>query len=936
MAALIRHLRVLERWDDVSKLYERQLAIVDAPTERIALALAWGRVLSEQQGFPERAVRAYEMVLEVEPDHAVALEALAKLQETTGDADRALDAILAIADQAETPQARADQYVRAAKLLEARGNRDLAIEHYRNALDAAPEDRSIAHALRAAYVKRGDINAAVDLIERELTLENNDRAQARLAGELARLQRDRLKDDRRAEQSAERALRLDPSNIDALYVLGEICFKERRFVEASAHYGRIGDRVESLGQDVAVGVLERYIDAMSQSGSSQGALAAVDTLLRLAPDDAEALSRVAQVTFEHGSPERAVEMLASYLSRFGSTLSDEQRALATYRYGEGLRKTGDTRGALAKLEEAAELDPSSSLPLVALAQAYTDLDDGAQVLRVKMRHLDLARGEERVQLLIEIGDLSSKAGDRAQATRNYVAALEERPDDRRVLTKLMQLYSEDKDWNKLVDVVVKLAEFVDEPAQKVKYLQTAALVSGRQIGDAHQAARFFAQVLDIEPNNEKAIAELTEVERQTGNWSAVEDLLRRQLGHLDARGDAAAKLKVLDQLATLYEKNLVAPHSAAEALEAAFELDRDNTERIERLAGIYASDPETFKEKGIALQEYLLSQNPFRQDAYKALRKIYTVARDADASWALCQVLTVLGLAEPDEERFYGRMRAETAAPAQEVFSEEDWRMRVAHPSLNPLLTAVFTLIEPAVVQARALPIEQLGLGEQQRIEPSQHDAPLSQTLYYAAGVLGVPLPRVYLNPNDPGGLGFLFTAEPSLSMGRVGLSSEVPPQVAAFVAARQLAYLRPGLYLRHFIQTGTALKAWLFAAIKLSSPQFPIAPDIEGAVNEALSALKQFLPADARDHLASVVSKLIQSGTALDLKKWIVAVDLTADRAGFVVAHDLDTSAQVIRASDDSTAAIPSQERFKELVVFAASNNYFNMRRHLQITVDS
>jgi len=936
MAALIRHLRVLERWEEASRLYERQLAIVEGP-ERVALALAWGRLLAEQQGFSERAVHAYELVLEVEPDHAVALEALAKLQETTGDADRALDAILAIADQAETPQARSEQYVRAAKLLEARGNRDLAIGHYRNALDATPEDRSIAAALRIAYVRRGDINAAVELLEREIEVVEGDRAQARLAGEMARLQLERLKDDRRAEQSAERALRLDPSNTDGLLVLGDICFKERRFVEASAHYGRIGDRIESLGPEVAVGVLERYVDAMSQSGSTEGALAAVDTLLRLAPNDAQALSRVAQVTFEHGSPGRAAELLESYLGRFGAEMTDETRSLVTYRYGEALRKTGENQQAIAKLEEAAELDPSATAPLVALATAYADVEDFHAVLGAKTRHLDLAEGDDRVQLLLEIGDLcGGKLGDRAQATRSYVAALEERPDDRRLLTKLMQLYSEDKDWNKLVDVVVKLADFVEDPGQKVKYLQTAALVAGRHIGDHRQAAGFFTQVLEIEPENDKALLELTELERQSGNFSLVEDLLKRQLVRAETRNDVVAKVSVCDQLAELYEKHLVAPHLAAQALEAAFELDRDNKQRLDRLVALYSSDPETFKEKGIALQEYLLSQNPFRQDAYKALRKIYTVARDADASWALCQVLTVLKLAEPDEERFYGRMRAETAAPAQEVFNEEDWHVRIAHPSLNPLLTSVFTLIEPAVVRARALPIEQLGLSEQYRIEPSQHEAPLSQTLYYAAGVLGVALPRVYLNPNDPGGLGFLFTAEPSLSMGRVGLSSQVPPQVAAFVAARQLAYTRPGLYLRHFIQTGTALKAWLFAAIKLSSPQFPVAADIEGSVNEALAALKQFLPSDSRDHLGSIVSKLIQSGTALDLKKWIAAVDLTADRAGFIVSHDLDTTTQVIRASDDSTAAVPSQERFKEVVLYAASHNYFTMRRRLGITVEN
>ena len=193
-----------------------------------------------------------------------------------------------------------------------------------------------------------------------------------------------------------------------------------------------------------------------------------------------------------------------------------------------------------------------------------------------------------------------------------------------------------------------------------------------------------------------------------------------------------------------------------------------------------------------------------------------------------------------------------------------------------------------------------------------------------------------YANQADPGGLSFLLTHTPSLSLGQVGMSSEVPPQVAAFVAARQLAYARPGLYLRHFIQTGTAMKAWLFAAIKLTSPQFPVAPDLEGAVSEALAALKQHLASDAKDHLTSVVSKLIQSGTSLDLKRWVAAVDLTADRAGFVVAHDLETAVSIVQASEEGALGVGNQERHKQLVLYASSAAYFQMRRSLAITVEA
>lgn len=937
MASLVRFYRVLERWDEASRLYERQLQLVEEPAERVALGMAWGRVLVEQIGSPERAAHAYELVLQVDAEHAGALEALAKLRESSGDADAALEAILALADQATSPHSRAEQYVRAAKLLEDRGDRDGAIDHYRQALDANPSDKGAAMALRAAYVARGDVNSAVELIEREMERTEGERAQAKLGGELSRILHEKLGDDVRAESAAKKAVALDPGNVDALLVLGDIAFEDQRFVEASAHLGRLAERAESLGHDQAVRILVRYVDALSKSGSTEKALSPMDTLLRLAPDNAEALARVAQVTFEHGSPKRAAELLVDYLDRFGTYLPDDTRAVACYRLGESLRRAGNLDAAIRHLEEACDLDPSYAPPLVSLAQLHASRENWADVIRTKTRHLDVATGDERVQLLVDVGELAaSKLGDRTQATKSFVAALEERPDDRKLLTKLMQLYSEEKDWNKLVEVVLKLADFVDDPTQKVKYLHTAAMVTARQVGDTAQAAVYFRQVLDLDPKNLKAIDEFITLEKDAGNFRGVEELLRRRLILAESAEDDAGFIAASDALAELYETRLGEPERAISALEEALEKDPENKARTEKLAALYESDAGAYLDRAVALQERLLSQNPYRQESYKALRKIYTSSRDADASWALCQVLSVLQLAEPDEERFYGRMRSETAAAAQEAFSEEDWTLRIMHPNANPLLTAVFALIEPAVVAARGARIDQLGFTPEHRIDPGSHYAPLAQTLYYAAGVLGMPVPAVYENPNDPGGLSFLNAHEPSLVLGRVGMSSEVPAQVAAFVAARQLAYFRPGMYLRHFIQTGTGLKSWLFAAIKLTAPQFPIAPDLEGPVTEALAALKASLTPDVKEHLNSVVSKLIQSGTALDLKKWVAAVDLTADRAGFVVAHDLETSIQVVRASDEGALGIANQERFKELVLFASSAKYFAMRRRLGIAVDS
>jgi tetratricopeptide (TPR) repeat protein len=882
-------------------------------------------------------MKAYESALAIDPEHPGALEALAQMRESAGDADAALSAIEALAEKATSKEAKAEQYTRAAKLLESRGDRDGAIERYKLALDANPSDTGVASALRDAYLARGDVNAAIQLLDREIATTDGDRAKAKRAAEMAVLYRDRLKDDKRAEEAAKRAVSFDPTSLHALMVLGDIAFENKRFLEAAKHYSLIAERADSLDKKDATRVLERFVDTLSQTGSTEQALAPMDTLLRIAPDDLDAIGRVAAVTFEHGSPARAAELYKDLIERFGKQQKAKDRALSLYRFGESLRRSDRLDDALAPLEEASELDPSLPEPLIALAAYWEAKEDWEKVLKVKTRHLDLCTGEDRVQILMDMGDIASaKLNDRTRAAKSFVAALDDKPDDRRLLTKLMQLYSEEKDWGKLVDVVLRLADFVEEPKQRAKYLHTAAAVCSRQMGDIDRALELYQKVLELDSKMDKALVEAIELRREKGDFEGVERLLQRKLEAATAEKDRKVMLETFTELGELYETNLGWTDRAIDAYEAAQTLDADNRARQEKLAELYAADPKKYLDKAVAAQQVILRQNPYRPESYKLLRKLYTEVKDADAAWGLCQALYVLNLAEPDEERFFKRMRAETAAPAQTALTDEDWLQLVMHTDADPLLTSVFALIEPAVIVARGQPFEALGFDRRYAIDLARHPYPMSQTLFYAAGVLGMDPPPTFQNTNDPGGLSYLHAYQPSIVLGNAALSADVPPQAAAFIAARHMTYFRPGMYVRHLVPSGTGLKAWLFAAIKMIAPQFPIAAELEGPVMEATQALERSLHGQARDQLARIVSKLLQSGGAVDLKRWVNGIDMTADRSGFLCAHDLETAVEIIKASDEASSAVPAQERVKDLVLYSVSEPYFKLRKKLKVTIDS
>jgi tetratricopeptide (TPR) repeat protein len=890
-------------------------------------------------------------VLEAKPDHAGALDALARLKEQTGDAHAALSAIEALAAKAEKPEQKAEQWLRAAKLLEARGDRDGAIERYKLALEANPKDAAAAAALRSAFAARGDVASVVALIEKELAVAEGNMAKARLHAELAKLQRTHLKDNDKAEQSAKKAAELDATNADAQLILGDIAFDAGRFLEASKYYETLIGRTSVLGKDDAPRILIRYIESVGKtSGLTQSQQEAgraptvppnpkiqiaVEALQKLNVTEQDTLQRAAKAVFEYGDPATARRMYEQLLDHYGAKMVGSDRCEALYGLGESARRMGDLDFAIKPLRAAADADASNPKPLRALAKILEQKEDWHGAVRVRQRRLEMAVGAERFDLLLEIGDLQlGKLNDRNGAQKTYAAALEERPDDRKVLTRLMQLYSDTKDWTKLVEVVLRLADFVEDPKQRAKYMHTAAIVSSKQIGDIDQALTFYDRALENDPSLVKAIDEALELRRQKGDWDGVERMLKLQLEKAKEAQDRTLLPKILDQLGDLYRKFLLEPEMAIEAYEAAQAFDPDNKDRAEILAELYASDVTQYLDKAVKAQALLLRKNPYRVESYKLLRKLYTEAKRADAAWCMCQALSVLNLAEPDEERFYLRHRSESAAPAQAALDEDDW-LKLAHHDQEPILTRIFALIQPVIIRARTQPLEAQGYLPQYAIDPSLHPYPVSQTLYYAQGVLGMQAPPIFQNTNDPAGLGFIHAHTPAIVIGRAAFETQVPTQSLAFVAGRHLTYYRPGYYVRHLVPTGTGLKAWLFASIKLSVPQFPIAPDLSGPVQEATTAMQGALSPADREKLASLVSKLLNAGAALDLKKWVASIDLTADRAGFLLAHDLELTTEVMRATEDA-ASIPSKERMKEIVLFSISEEYFQIREKLGITVES
>ncbi len=933
---LARHLRSLERYAELAELYERQAS--SGKVERqIEAGLLLGRVLSENLKQPDQAIVAYDRVLELAPSHAGALDALATLRAVVGDAESALAAIEELSEKATTGSAKADLEVRAAQILEARGDAAGAMRRYKLAADLSPDDPGARRRLVKKYVELGDYSAAVELLEEEIQVAKNERERAKLAGEMSVICHKHLQDTARAVATAQLALHIDPGNVDALRVLGRTAYAEKRYVEASKRFESVLAQLDGLDAAEAREIAFLYVDALARAGSADKALTQVGNLMKWFSDDASALLRIAEVAGEHGSAEQTLWLCEQLLGEMRSLLSPKEEAEAEFRTGEALAKLGRNDEARAALERASELDPKAMPPLRALARVFGAAGQPRQMMDVLYRELALSDGDRKVEILLEMGDVAAnKLSDSDYAAKSYLLALSERPNDRTILTKLMQLYGAEKDWPRLVQVITKLAEVVEEPKHKAKYLHTASMIASRELSDFQLASTLLGEALEHDPDLTAAIDEALSMRQRLRDYEGVKNVLKLRVASAQRAGDKERLLQSLAELADVYERHLERREQAVAVYESALEVEPENIRFQEKLAKLYADDPVSYFDKAIDTLGNWVEREPYQPAPYKLLRKVYTEARHADAAWCTCQALHVLGQAEPDEERFFDRMRSDEPAEIPDPASPDEWLIATMPESSETFLTELFALIQPFVVAARARPLASFGLTADHQIDVERYPYGVVIAVNNAARVLSVPEPRMYQNPEAPSCITFLSTAPPALLLGARAFTEDVTPVAAAFLAGRHLAYHLPGLYVRQLLGNMTALKAWLFAAIRLVKPKFPVAPDLEAPVSEASRALAELATGTRLEQLTHVVAKLLRDGASLDLKRWVQDVDQAADTMGFVLSNDLEIAIDRVRALPQDPGSPALAARIEQLIAYSVSARYMHVREHLGIRLDA
>ncbi|MFO0667853.1 MAG: hypothetical protein U0174_28125 [Polyangiaceae bacterium] len=939
--ALERNYRKLRLWPELIATYERHIsATIDRHT-KVELYGFIAQVYGDELDDADRAIDAYRNIVDIEENNLAALEALSRLFEKSGDIAQAVDYMGRVAELTDDPKQRVETFYRIARAMDEKlGDRMGAQDRYEMAIDIDPGHIPSLVALRQISMDNADYDKAAKFIDQEQSYTAVPRQRARLLVELGRVREELLQDHGSAVLAWEAAIEADPENEEAALPLADEFISTEQWeraeplLELLVRKAGKRDRAEQHSLNKKLGIVT------SALGKDDRALKAYTAAHQLDLTDQETIRGLADVSFRLQDWGAALTNYQKVLTALDESEVD-LRADVYFRLGSIKKEQGQPKQAVSNYEKALGVLPNHRPTLEALVAIYSELKDWKQVVAYKRQILDdLVDGTERFEMLNDIADVwSEKDKNPSKAIEALEEAKDINPTDIPLLNKLLTLYPQTESWARMIDALQMLSEIEKDPIRKSKFVNMMAQLYRDKENDQDRAVELFNDALDLNPTFLEAFERINKILTNKKDWKGLERAFRKMLRRMSAAGTQNPDLEwnLWHNLGLIYRDRLQDPASAIEAFKMATRYKPDEPVERQILAELYEVTDQV--EAAIGEHWHVLQKDPMRVDPYRSLYRLALKLHDYDRAWTLCAALSFLGKADEEEKRFFDDYRPKGMIQVKSRLDNEQWVKNLFHKDENLYIGKIFEMVTPAAIvakqQALARAKQLPQLDPRFRQDPQSSTVTFAKTFGWAAQVLGVPAPELYIRNDVPGALMTVPSSPPATVAGQTVLTG-FTPQELTFIVGKHLSGYRGEHYIKNLFPTLAELKVVLFAGIKVILSDFAVPADMAQAVNGFAMELAKSMRPIERDSLRIVVQKFVEDGARADLKRWMQTVDVTAARSGLLLCGDLDIAKKIIAAEPQLPGDLTPGEKMKELLIFSVGEQYLQLRKTLGISVGS
>ncbi len=487
-----------EKYADLLEIYRRKADISTNPTARIAILTRTAAIHEEMLGQTEEAIALYSEVLSHDGENRNALRALDRLYAGAERWEELSDNLVRELALFETMEEQVPLLLRLATLRE---NQLMeispAIETYQQVLEHEPD-----HA------------EAVSALERLIVNEDHELSIAQI-----------LEPIYRASGAWNKQVRV-------YEIMARNAYDPERKIEL---YHQIAELYE-LGGDDSDAAFEMYARALREDPGSEQTQAQLERITRMLGKWDGLVSLYDSVIEDISSDELKIQLLTKLATIYEVELEKADQAVTTY---EKILQVSPTY-----------VDAASAIQLLHEREGnYVEL---VTILKRKSEMIfDLP---ERKALLFKTAQIQEEVLDDPNAAIDSFRTVLDIDDmDEAAVSALERLYIQQEQWLPLKDIYSKKADLTEDPEKKKEMWFVLGGIYERELGDSAQAIETYQAILDIEPDEIKAIQALDRLFVQAERWYDLLQNLEQQVELTESDGDC---LELKFRIGKLWEGNL--------------------------------------------------------------------------------------------------------------------------------------------------------------------------------------------------------------------------------------------------------------------------------------------------------------------------------------------------------------------------------------------
>ena len=574
-------------WRDLVDVLDREAAIAEDDAFRVQVYSDLARVWYEKLERERNAIENWERVLDIDPGNTYALFSIAEIQRAGGQSRERADTLHRIIDVGAATLEDADLitvYMQLGHIyaneLQQPGD---AAEAYRNVLNIDPAYVEALDSLELIFREENDWEEVIGVMEQRVLalFEPEDKVRQLIA--VTEMWENEVGDKDRAAGAFGRILDVNPMHEYAFSELQGLHREAERWDDLIDLYVTRIEATEDRDERIellraAARVYEERLDDGEQAYHTlyiawtedfANKNTAVDLERVTAANDKwnELLTSANQVLQDGQETETQIAICLCCAKWYGQDLGHPEYAIPYY-------------------EQIRALDPSNAKAWWQLGDLYETTHQWDKLAQALAKLVELTSDDSvKATTYVRMGDLADdRFAMRQEAEDYYRRALQLQETHVGALEALERIYREDGRSNKLLNILERKAEAVEDVDSVVSALLQVAEAYEERFNDSKAAIENFERAAELAPSDLKALRGLERLYTQEGRYQHLVGILEREY---EVVATERERIDILMRLAQMWEQEFRKPDNAAERLEQVLDIDPLHDEALCHLEQLY-------------------------------------------------------------------------------------------------------------------------------------------------------------------------------------------------------------------------------------------------------------------------------------------------------------------------------------------------------------